>query len=411
MKKYDAVIIGAGPSGMTAALEISKLAPHFDILILEKNAVIGKKLKATGNGKCNITNIHAEGYSDAKAFLEELGIVLRTNENGLVYPYSESAADVVSVFDSRLAEFGVEVCLSAEVTSVEKTDATGDFEVKFNLGGGKDNKNFKRCKVSANNVVLATGGKAGPGFGTIGDGYRMTRAFGHDVISPIPILTSINCDINLMKSLAGIRAKGKVKLFKNDAEIFAEAGEVQFTKTGLSGICIFNTTRHMRFEKGDSIDSFKIKIDLFEGDMKKYLESRRAIERNLSKSKQNGFTEELLRTVVKEGLAKEILKRAEVGLKPIAELSDDEISRIATHVHGLEFAPTGIAGWKEAQCTAGGVALAEISESTNESKLVSGLYITGELADFDGPCGGYNLTYAWNSGLRAGRAIASSAAK
>ncbi len=387
MKKYDAVIIGAGPSGMTAALEIKRLAPRFDILIIEKNSSVGKKLRATGNGKCNITNTAAEGYEISREFLVNLGIALRTYDNGLVYPYSESAADVATILEERLVASGIEMIFDAEMSDIVQSDV--GFVITYSCKG-------KKKAAAADNVILSTGGKAGPGFGTIGDGYRIARRFGHKVVPAIPILTSVSCESEDIEGLAGIRAKGVVRLLRDGITIFEEAGEVQFTKTGLSGICVFNMTRHMRFPKGEGLDSFRILVDFYPGQSAAEFIGDRNIP-----------VATCLRSIVRDNVARLVLDRAEIKTRMTSELKEDDLARIDEVLHGMAFRPTGISGWKDAQCTAGGVSLEEIDEVTNESRLIKGLYITGELADYDGPCGGYNLTYAWTSGLRAGRAIAS----
>ena len=428
---YDVVIIGGGASGLAAAIELGIEAPELSVAVLEKNDEPARKIRATGSGRCNITNTNAEGYDEILKFFGKIGLVTRAYDNGLVYPYSESAADVAELLISRAEELGAEIITGAEVTGIERDSdrsGSGAFSIAYSSGKGKSAE-----VVTAAKVILSSGGKAGPTYGTTGDGYKLARNFGHTIVTPVPVLTSIECggwseDKSLHSRgpngimLAGTRTRGVVKLFKfgNDKPapgtlISSEAGEIQFTKYGLSGICVFNLTRHMRYDRsaGESLGNFEISADLYpDGDAEKFLKERR----------DNAFpgekTGQVLRSLLKSNIASYVLGRAdsiklfkepgepEMADKLLAELSDSDIRAIACAVHHLTFKPERIRGWKEAQATSGGVALDEIDEATCESRLASGLYITGELADRDFPCGGYNLSNAWVTGLKAARAIA-----
>lgn len=365
MKKiYDVAIIGGGASGLAAAIELSMQRPELDVAIIEKNDSLGRKIRATGNGRCNITNKKATGYMEIMKFLLKIGVMTRSCDGDLVYPYSESAADVVELLTEKVNELGIDVLLNTAAVSVVH-DAG-----KFSIGCADAD-----MIIEADTVILAVGGKAGPVYGTTGDGYAIAKSLGHTVITPIPVLTSVECE-NWDASLAGIRAKGVVSLYNNGNELFEESGEIQFTKYGLSGICIFNMTRFMRYDRsnGESLDQFEIKLNLFpEGDIRELIEMQ-------------GETN-VLRTILKKELAQYVMAR---GVESI---------------HELTFIPSGLRGWKDAQATAGGVDLGEIDPMTCESRICPGLYITGELLDYDGPCGGYNLSNAWLTGLKAARNI------
>ncbi len=385
MKKYDYIIIGAGPAGISTALEIKCRDSSAQVLLLEKNDSIGRKLRASGNGKCNISNIKAEHSSEVLDFLKRNGLAVRICDNGLVYPYSESAGDVVALFEKRLHEEGVELNCNSNVEAVEcvegeevgfavtVTDTSAGATAKSRSQANAQSREpaRKTTRFFSNKVVLSCGGKAGPQFGTIGDGYRFARKLGHSIVSAVPVLSSVECDGQECEKIAGIRAKGRVKLFFVDGadyrEVFSEDGEIQFTKYGLSGICIFNMTRFMRFDRyrSDSgreigFPSFRILIDLFP-------------DRDMAEYEFEG--------VLREGLA-------------------EYVKAHGNDIHRLEFRPTGIKGWRDAQCTSGGVSLDEIDSANCESKLVPGLYIAGELADYDGACGGYNINNAIYTGLK-----------
>ena len=420
----DAVIVGAGASGLAAAIELRMNDPSLSVVIIEKNDVPARKIRATGNGRCNITNRDAEGYTEILKFFTSIGLVTRTYDNGLVYPYSESAADVAELLISRAEELGVRIITDAEVTSAcaagESRFATS-FEMK--TAGGRESGT-----ITSEYLILACGGKAGPMFGTTGDGYGIARSFGHSIVTPVPVLTPVECrewgsrDENDAVCLAGTRTRGTVTLIKNTdedaassgdgAELFKETGEIQFTKYGLSGICIFNMTRHMRYDrsKGESLEDFAVRADLFpDGDIAEYLRDRQ--KHAFSGEK----TADVLRTVLKENIARYVLKRAcseacdeYLAERDVRDLGNADIFAISHQVHGLTFHPPRLKGWKEAQATSGGVSLDELDPVTGGSLITRGLFITGELADRDYMCGGFNLSNAWLTGIGAAHAILTS---
>ena len=429
-KSADVVIVGGGASGLAAAVELGMSSPDLDVLIIEKNDEPGRKIRATGSGRCNITNTEAQGYNEIMRFFRKIGLVTRAYENGLVYPYSESAADVAELLISRAEELGVMIITGAEVTSVsstsedpsDHTDGNAPYADRFLVTYTAKGGHGQKQTVSAKYVILSTGGKAGPAYGTTGDGYRIAVSFGHSIVTPVPVLTSIECDEwdavrkPCAVTLAGTRTRGVVTLYKygtgcccGSLEMFKEAGEIQFTRYGLSGIVIFNMTRHMRLNRriGETLGNFLIAADLFpDGDIEEFLRDRR----------ENAFpgekTGDVLRTVLKGNIASYVLETAgngtagrHLGRLPLTELTDQDIAEIGDAVHGLTFHPVNLRGWKDAQATSGGVSMKEIDGDTGRSALVPGLYITGELADRDFPCGGFNLSNAWLTGIRAAEDI------
>ena len=426
----DVVIIGGGASGLAAAIELTMLSPSVSIVILEKNSEPGRKIRATGSGRCNITNRDADGYHEIMEFFTRIGLVTRTYDNGLVYPYSESAADAADLLVSRAEELGVRIITDAEAETVlaaaADTDSAGSgsrgtvFETGYSV---RSAGRVQHCVITSDYLILACGGKAGPMFGTTGDGYRFARSLGHSIVTPVPVLTPVECEEwgeghrPAGTILAGTRTRGTVSLYKCDntadsfeQEVFKETGEIQFTKFGLSGICVFNMTRHMRYNRaaGESIHNFVIMTDLFpDGNIEEYLMDRR----------RNAFPGEkardILRTVLKENIAAYVIEQAgktahdeDLGDKASSDLTDADISAIGESVHRLAFHPESLRGWKEAQATSGGVSLDEIDPETCESLIVPGMYITGELADRDFMCGGFNLSNAWMTGMQSARAIA-----
>ena len=401
--EYDVVIIGGGASGMTAAITIKRECPEWDVAVFEKKDVFLKKVSQTGNGRCNISNIACPELDTVKGFLRSVGISLREDEGGRLYPYSEDARDVCRLLIRTCEACGVELYTEADVTDLEAIPYEVNPRGGFHIFVGGDME-----PVYAENVVLATGGKSYASFGTSGDGYIFARRLGHKVNKLTPALTAVEVRDNI-KSLKGIRTKARVHLIKDGEEIFREKGEVQFREDGLSGICIMNMSGHIKSVPGetpeDGFKHYEIRLDLIP-DLSSS-EIRETLERRL---KMPGFDESYaLRSLVKEGLANYVIRKANVffsgrpGEKPTCEemagYLADELSDLRLRVRGLK-------GWNEAQVTSGGVDLEEVDMNTMESKVVPGLFITGEMLDYDGPCGGFNLHNAWLTGIKAGKGLA-----
>lgn len=393
-KIYDICIIGGGASGTASAISAKKIKPEASLLIIEKNSFVCRKIKATGNGKCNITNINAKEYQLVSRFFDSVGIVTRTYENGLVYPYSESAADVSNMLLSNLKKHKIPILLSSTVLNIDKTfDKNNNKIFEIDILEEKEDGIKNKFTVCAKNIIIATGGKAGPIFGSTGDGYRFARAFGHRVVKTIPILAGIECRGNEFKYLQGVRVKGRINLIKSGINIFTEDGEVQFTKYGISGIAVFNMTRFMRLNEGETFNDFEISIDICNGiDILPILKAKAKMEANI---------EDMLTTITKPEISRFIIDKLKIN--NTKNLSDDKkLELISDLVHNLKFNPVNIRSWKEAQCTSGGVDLNELDENY-QSKKECGVFFTGEVIDYDGPCGGYNLTNAFASGIRASK--------
>lgn len=231
-------------------------------------------------------------------------------------------------------------------------------------------------------------------FGSTGDGYSFARGFGHNVIKTIPILAGVECLGNEFDYLKGVRTKSRLILYKNGEKIFSEDGEIQFTKYGISGICVFNMTRVMRLDKGEHFDDFEIIVDLCPGiDMLPIIEAKAAKGMNAM---------EILTTITKPELSKCIVEKLGIKNKDdVDDVLDNKLCEsLADRLHKLSFIPKNIRKWQEAQCTSGGVDMNELDD-LYQSKIQKGLFFVGEVIDYDGPCGGYNLTNAFASGIYA----------
>jgi len=380
-KNADVCIIGGGVSGIAAAIAARMKDPQASICLIEKKDKIGKKLLATGNGRCNFTNINCETSNEILSFFNMLGIKERVEEQGRVYPYSGKAKDVLHALESYINANNIKVYKEFEVENL-----------RINAGKSTDVLSGNK-KISALKVLIATGGKAGPQFGCIGDGYKLAREMGHTVTKLLPALSPVECEGEFTK-LKGIRVKAKVTLVKNEKVLSTEIGELQFTEYGLSGICILNLSRYIRLEAGKFADyeiSADLLYDMNADELEQELKSR--------KSNNNIMPDNLLVSIVPEELASFVLSKVN---------NKEDIKKLAHLLKNLTFTVSGVKGWKFAQCTSGGIPIAEVDINTMESKIIKGLYFAGEIIDYDGPCGGFNLNNAWETGIKAGKAMVTS---
>lgn len=393
MKNYDIIIIGSGPAGLTAAKAAAEQGRS--VLVLERNKETARKLYATGNGRCNFMNLNMDGAEELLRYCNSIGIIEAPAEDGRLYPRNHQAASVVKIMSFAAEKAGAQIKTDTQVTFVQKKEH--GFELKLVTGE----------LLSADKVLIATGGKAGIQYGCYGDGYKWAEGFGHTIIKPIPALTGLECaeDISMLHgvrlyakasllssgaasdAMAGAAEKDAVPASESKDTVIAEdTGEVQFTKDGISGICVMNLSRYLRFEDGKS---FTLRLDLY------------------PEYTQEELLSLFLRQIKAAGCAME-------GLVPV-KMHDYLHTRIDPDVHNpvtmsklskcLDFTVTGSKGWKIAQVTSGGVPLDEVTENC-ESKLMPGLFFAGEILDYDGPCGGYNIGFAIRTGLIAGAAMA-----
>lgn len=404
-QEYDALVIGGGASGMAAAITLKRMRPSWDVAVLEKNDIFLRKVQASGNGKCNISNLACDGLPEVREFLRSVGICLRNDGEGRLYPYSEDAKDVARLLIRTATSQGVELLPEAEVERISvissDRDPRGGFRVLI-----KGDDEYIACE----NLVIATGGKSHAEFGTTGDGYTFARRMGHSVTKLVPALTGVEVRENIL-NLKGVRAKAKVYLLRDGETIFSEKGEVQFRDDSLSGIVIMNMSGKIETLQNESPeDSFKhydIRLDLAPD-----FTSQEVRDMILDRLYMPGFDEEYsLKTLVKAELARFLIRKSNVFFaRWLGEkASKEEIADfLADELKDLKFKVKALKGWDEAQVTKGGVPVSEVDPVTMESRLIKGLYLVGEVLDYDGPCGGYNLNNAWLTGIKAGRGIAQS---
>ena len=381
-KIYDICIIGGGASGLAFAAEVSRLVPGISMFIIEKNDVLGRKILSTGNGRCNLSNMICPGHDEVLKFFDSIGVITRTDDAGRIYPYSEDARDVADALSQAVIRSGAEIMTGTVCTGCSFDEKEMLYETSAKAGD-------REFSITSRKVVLAAGGKAAPKLGTTGDGYRIAKKFYHTVTKLAPALTAVETHEDL-KSLSGVRAKVRLSLIVHGGSIFEEDGEIQFTDYGISGICVFNMSRFMEIPEGRTLingfDDYAAEIDFMPDtrDVRKLLEDRPA--------------EDMLRSIVKKPVAEMILEKT----KGDPEMTAWLLKHFMVH-------PSGLRGWDHAEITRGGIPLKEIKMDRMESKYFPGLFLIGEIIDFDGPCGGFNLQNAWETGLRAARAAAEDA--
>lgn len=393
------VIIGAGASGMAAALAAAEKENN-RVLLLERQARVGRKLQATGNGRCNLSNTHAQegGYHGQNpdfvtpAFLafnpeatlhwfETLGLFTVTEESGKVYPYSDQANSVVDVLRLALVKDNITLKTGYEVTKIQKS-AEG-----FVITNGEES-------IICDKLIVACGGLAGSKLGGTMSGYKLLAKMGHRSTKLRPSLVQIKSSWPELPSLKGVRTNCHVQILHN-GEIFAQStGELQLTEHGISGPVVFEISRDVCAQRGKWTAKLDFLPHISPDDLDVELQRRRTT---------NLPMEDLLTGILHNRLGRVLTKAAGVKGKQYAnQISNAELQEVVSCVKRLEIDLTEPLGMDSAQVTAGGVLTDGFDPDTMESKLVPGLYACGEVLDIDGDCGGYNLQWAWSSGRMAG---------
>ncbi len=397
-QKLDLLIIGGGASGLSAAVTAVSMGVK-KIAILERLPRTGKKILATGNGRCNLSheNITALDYQgsydvteilsrfgDAESFFRNLGLYCRTDEQGRMYPYSMSANAVLDALRLACAEIP-ELCNETAMDLYFKNSA---WHVRTESGQ----------EFVSRFVIFSAGGTVQPKFGTDGSAWKMLEKSGIPVIKSRPVLCPVLSDNKILKPLKGLRVKGSVNLYYQGKIIQSETGEIQFTEQALSGICIFNLSGSINHQ----FSEYQISVNLFPE-----LEISEIVSRIYScQAVRYGCScEEMLSGLMQKSLARAVLKQIRIKADmPCSQLADLQIRQLAGICHDFRFPVLGFVK-EQAQATAGGVAGKALDENL-QVKNHDGLFITGEAVDVHAPCGGYQLHWAWASGYVAGKYIA-----
>ncbi len=401
MKNYDIAIIGGGASGLAAAICAANTNPSLDIIILERLSRVGKKILATGNGRCNFTNKYIDKscyYGSCKElcnisqvynvedFFFSLGIYSYSDDEGRTYPLSNTAS---SVLDG----------LRIKIASYENIEIKCDFNVKEI----KKEKLFKVLSdndfVLARKVIVAGGGMSQAPLGSDGSILRILKSMNLSISQLSPALTSFKVSPDSVRALKGIRANGKVTIFSDGKPLGHETGEIQFADGVISGICIFNLSCLCNGQKNLSLN-----IDLLPNNSNDEIVDTLTELRSIRSSAP---IEDYLSGLFHKRICISILKEC-VDI-PLTEktnmVTDKQIKKIAEKIKNWNFKINSLSGFEKSQVTSGGVVMNEIDNSLRVKKI-NGMYLCGELLDINGKCGGYNLDFAFSSGLLAGKTCA-----
>ena len=407
MKKI--VVIGAGASGLVAAIYAKKNGN--DVTLIEKNEICGKKILATGNGRCNFWNedqsiehyrssnleklkeiLKEENKEEILNFFYEIGIEPKI-KNGYYYPFSNQAISVQRALLLEAKKQNVKILTNSEVTGIEKKE--NKFIIKIN------NNNT----VISDKIILSTGSKAAPKTGSDGFGYEICRKFKHAINTPMPALVQLKASEKYLKDWDGIRTDVLIKLCEDGKEIARESGEIQLTNYGISGICVFNLSgrvskglenKKKEIVKINFLDGLKIKNEI---DFIKWMNKRNKILKNRDML-------EYLEGILNYKLVKVLLNVSKIKENELwNDLNEQKRNLIAKNITDFSINITGTNSFDKAQVCTGGVPIEEIDTTSMQSMKTRGLYITGEIIDVDGDCGGYNLEWAWISGMIAGRSV------
>ena len=400
---YTVAVIGGGAAGMMAAIEAASCGAN--VHLYERQARVGKKLSATGNGRCNLTNenplpghYHGEdrafvlpalkrfGTAETLRKFRELGLLTVTEPGGRVYPLSDTAGSVVDVLRFALDASGIQVHTGAEVREARRSK--NGFRVKTD-----------ETELTADRLIIACGGAAGEKVGGTNLGYTLLKGFGHTCTALKPSLVQLRTGDTLCRSLKGVRADAAVTVLRNGKAAAAAAGEVQFVEYGLSGPAVFEISREALAAK-DTVVRLDLLREYADADVRKLLLLRRDSRPQLT-------CDDLFTGILHNRLGRVLLKYSGIsGSTPLSELTEREIGALSHAAKHFDFEITGDMGLPNAQVTAGGIRTSEFDPQTMESRLCRGLYACGEVLDVDGDCGGYNLQWAWASGSLAGSSAA-----
>lgn len=403
-------VIGGGASGLAAAIEAARAFRQAgvpgQVTVLERLPRVGKKLLATGNGRCNLTNRFASppdyfeaadfvrpalkrfSVDDTLSFFASMGLLCEEEEEGRIYPMSRQAASVLDVLRFEAERLGVVFHCDSRVESVQRTRD----KPRFVINGS----------ICADAVILACGGKASPQHGSDGSGYALLRALQIPVAEVFPSLVQITADPKRVKSLKGMRVHAVISLYEEKKQLASQRGEIQFTEFGLSGIAAMQLSRFVSREKQRQMEASLDLLPAFSsGEVADYLAAR--VRQNPALA-----AEHLLTGILPKRVGQVLLKQAGVEplSRPIGSLRSAEIAAISDLLKDWRFSVTGTRGFSAAQVTMGGAQRSAFDPESMEALSTPGFYAAGEVLDVDAGCGGFNLQWAWSSGRLAGESAA-----
>ncbi len=406
MRSKKIIVVGGGAAGMTAAISAGRLGA--DVTILEKNPRVGKKILATGNGRCNYTNVNVNvscyngnnpkfTYSalsdftieETISFFEKWGIEHKVEDLGKVFPMSDQASSILDVLLYELNNIGVNIICDANVKNILKDENRFVVQVE----SGKE--------YTADKVILTPGGKAMPSSGSDGSGYELAKKLGHKITDIFPALVQIMLEGQYFKRIDGVKFVGTAEIIHNNKSIIKDRGDILFTNYGVSGPPVLQISR----KAGELLNQRKeayVKLDML--DAMTVDEVRALINKRFGHNPEKSVEFSLVGLINKRLIPVILLEAGIEDIKrPVSYITASETESIVRVLKDWRFKIRGTKSWPSAQVTAGGVVTDEINPKTMESRLVKGLYFAGEILDIDGQCGGFNLQWAWSSGFVAGK--------
>lgn len=399
-------VVGAGASGIMAALHAAWNGAA--VSLFERNDAVGRKLLVTGSGRCNITNEAAAatvytcadprwmeillggfGVRHLIAVLAEIGVPVHKTWDGWYYPLSDSAHTVVDAFSSALELAGVTLCCEAQVTAIRATGR--GFAVRFLRDGQEEEREFER-------VIVSAGGKASPSLGSRGELFPVLERLGHTVLPVRPALAPLLVDLGNCRSLRGVRLNVGTALYQGSQRLAATRGNLIFTRWGLNGPAVMDISHHVPAHPQDLVELSLNFLAFFQQEFDRLLEHKRASLMPVGVFLGAFFPPKAAITLLKNANL-----TADTAMR---QVSDPTLGRLIASLKDTRLRVKGVRGFEYCQISAGGVPVSEVDPQTMESRRVKGLFLTGETLDVVGPCGGYNLQYAFSSGALAGKAAA-----
>lgn len=411
------IVIGGGPAGMMSAISAAEAGDN--VIILEKMESLGKKLLITGKGRCNITNAaEMEEFfknipenskflysafskytnQDIVNFLNKQGVPTKTERGKRIFPVSDNARDVLNALTKRLKALNVEIKYNFKVQKI----LTKNNKV-ISVQGENET-------ISADKIIIATGGKSYPVTGSTGDGYKLAQELGHTITDLKASLVPLKCEEKksqeLCRDLQGLSLKNvAIKIQHDTKTIYEDFGEMLFTHFGISGPIILSASsilvRYKNIDKLMKENKIKINIDLKPSLTEKQLDTR--ILRDFAEVKNKQFKNSLEKLLPQKMIQPIINLTKIVPEKKVNEITKEERERIVKIIKNLQLIITGFRPIEEAIITSGGINIKEIDPKTMESKIVEGLFFAGEIIDIDAYTGGFNLQIAWSTGYVAGK--------
>jgi predicted Rossmann fold flavoprotein len=397
-------VVGGGASGMMAAIVAAQHGAQ--VTLCERLDRVGRKLLATGNGRCNLTNIRCEqshfhggdpGFAmtvvnqlppqKTLEFFERLGLICAVEEEGRVYPMSGQASAVLDTLRFEAARRGVAVQPESAIVKITQTKA----RFRVSISGGR--------AFAADRVVVAAGGKAAPNLGSNGSGYALLESLGHRLTPTFPALVQLNLAGPWLRHLDGVRTHGTIAVSDGERELRSDRGELQFTSYGISGIPVLQVSRTASERLVRGRETF---VDIGLCDNLTYDRIKAIIDDRVSSDPAMPLDQCLIGFLHKKIIPAILSSATDHPRKPCGEVTEEERRRIVAVLIRWRMVVTGTQPWTRAQVTAGGIDTSQIDPLSMESRIAPGLFVAGELVDVDGDCGGYNLQWAWSSGYIAG---------